>query len=119
MSCLSGSEREPELVSMDELRARGQVTEHLTAGNELYHGLGRPCPRCKSFFCSSHDFNAHQVVCDDADWKKSEFDDSYFCHVSKKPELVHACIVNGGVARNALYEYILSKNRQWLKRKKI
>jgi hypothetical protein len=88
-----------------------------TPGNVLYAGLGRPCPRCKGFFSCSHDFELHEKVCQERDWRKSDYDnDSYFCPSEKKPDLKHACIVQGKV-RDALYTYTLSRDGRYLKRK--
>ena len=108
-------------ISSGESDFGSRIIRHTTPGNELYFGLGRPCPRlgCGCFFSCSHDFNLHQKICEERDWKKSDYDDGYFCHASKQPELVHACRIHSGTVKNGLYTYTLSKNGQWLKRKNI
>lgn len=116
----------PEMLTMDELRARGRVTEYKTPGNVLYFGLGKPCPACKKvwFSCSS-DLKGHRNSgsCKGSglgslDWRSSNFgDDSEICASSKDPTLVQA-ILQQGMVHLGNYDYSLSANQKWLKRKR-
>jgi hypothetical protein len=118
MSGLPDASADQPVAGRSETVAAGPeiIVHEATPGNILYPGLGRPCPRCKSFFSCSHDFDAHEKVCKERQWRKSDYDDSYICPSEKEPELTHACLVNGSV-RNGLYTYTLSQDRRYLKRK--
>jgi hypothetical protein len=107
-----------EVLGDQRESAGPKIIVHETPGNILYPGLGRPCPDCKSFFSSSHDFNLHQAVCKESQWRKSDYDDSEIKPSEKEPELTHACRVSGKV-HNGLYTYSLSRDGRWLKRKKV
>ena len=90
-----------------------------TPGNILYAGNGKQCLRCKGFYSCSHDFELHEKVCRECQWKKSNYGDEVeLCLSSSEPELTHACTVKG-VVRNGLHEYTLSQNGKWLKRKRV
>lgn len=108
-----------EQISIEELRARGQVIEHpRTPGNILFPGSGKPCPNCKKcFFSSSADLEAHRKVCDGG-WKKSKFKDNEEVRPSEEdPQLTLACKQNGKVEMNG-HTYGLNTTGKWLKRRK-
>jgi len=93
-------------------------------GNVHYAGLGRPCPLCKKVFCvCDSDLAAHRKVCmgsglNSLKWRKSDFDDSHFCSVAEDPALVMS-LEHQRKLQIEGYEYSLSKNKQWIKRRRV
>lgn len=106
---------------MSEISEDGHIEE---PGNIHYPGFGRPCPRCKKVFVSCDvDLAGHLTVCkgsglDSLDWRKSDFDDSEFVSVLKDPQLA-ATLEHQSKVKVLDHEYYLSKNKKWIKRRKI
>ena len=51
-------------------------------------------------------------------WRKGTFGDDEFCAADAVPDITRQCRIKGRV-RNGLYEFSLSQNGKWLKRKHI
>lgn len=106
------------------------VIIHEVPGNEVYAGMGRKCKWCECFFMSRYDYQLHIAAfgakphgsglkhLDSLDWKQSRFDDGEWCPADKHPDLVSHCKINGKVVMGG-YEYMLSANGKWLKRRRI
>jgi hypothetical protein len=110
-----------EEVLMDELRRRGKVIDHpVSADNELYAGMGRPCPYCKkAWFCSKHDLKLHIQKCRGPQhygWRKSKFDNGEILPSDKDPELKLEIQKSGPIQLGA-WRYSLSQDGKWLKRR--
>lgn len=105
-------------VTIDELRAKGQVIEYKTPGNILYAGLGRPCPSCKKiWFSSSHDLGSHMRVCR-GEWQTSKFNrEEEWCSSEKDPKLKLSIQQNGPMELGE-WKYSLSQDGKYLKRKR-
>ncbi|MCJ7632250.1 hypothetical protein MUP77_07635 [Candidatus Bathyarchaeota archaeon] len=106
-------------VTIEELRAKGQVIEYKTPGNILYAGLGRPCPSCKKvWFSSSYDLGLHKRVCK-GEWQTSKFNrEEEWCPAEKDPELRLSLQQSGGSLELGFWKYSLSQNGKYLKRKR-
>ena len=106
---------------MSEIREDGHVD---TPGNTHYPGLGKPCPKCKKVFLTCDvDLKGHLTVCkgsglDSLDWRKSDYDDSELVSVSQDVELA-ATLEHQKKVQVRDHEYFLSKNKKWLKRRKV
>jgi hypothetical protein len=106
---------------MGEIPEDGHVD---SPGNIHYSGLGIPCPSCKKVFviCDA-DLESHKSVCkgsglNSLEWRKSSFDDSEFVSVTEDPQLLYT-IEHQGKTRILDHEYFLSKNKKWIKRRKV
>jgi hypothetical protein len=95
---------------------------------EYYPGFGKQCDYCKCWFSNSHDMNAHldafgrkphgnSAPVDDVVWRKSSFDDSEIYPADADLKLKLAVQQNGKVVING-FEYFLTENGKWLKRKR-
>jgi hypothetical protein len=108
-------------VTIEELRARGRVTEDRTPGNILYPGLGRPCPDCKCFFMNKHDYDNHREVCPKrkANIWNSNQDGSEWCSSSKDPELKALLLQHDHKALMGGFDYALGADEKWIRRRPI
>jgi len=95
-----------------------------TPGNIHYPGLGKQCPKCKKVFVVCEiDLKGHLSVCKGSglgsyDWRKSDFDDSEFVSVTQDAELLYT-LEHQGKIRILDHEYFLSKNKKWIKRRRV
>jgi hypothetical protein len=111
---------EPELT-MDELRARGQVTEYHTEGNVVYAGMGRPCSLCKKvWLMCSHDLNNHMKICKGSSqgWNKSKFNKEDEWRPSDSDPQLKLSIQHQGPLTLGFWRYSLSQDGKYLKRRR-
>ena len=107
---------------MSEISEDGHIEE---PGNIHYPGLGRPCPKCKKVFVScDDDLKGHLTVCkgsglNSLEWRKSDFDDGEFCSVTQDPQLLYTLEHQSSKVQVLGYEYFLSKNKKWIKRRRV
>lgn len=122
-----------ELVTIEELRARGQVIEYsIPRGFKMFLEPTK-CHWCKAYFQNNLDMNSHLEVYgnyphDEEEleklkrirWKPSDYDDGDICHVDKvkalDPQLARAIETVSVTLGN--YCYSLSQNGQWVKRRR-
>ena len=126
---------EIELISLEELRKRGQVIDYPNPrGFVMYpEKEGRKCNWCKTCFHNNIDMNLHlkaygKYPHDEEEleklhrirWKPSDYDDGDICHVDKikalDPQLAHAIEI--GSVNLGNYTYSLSQNEKWVKRRR-
>ena len=125
-----------ELVTIEELRMRGQVIDHPSPrGFVMFlEPEGKKCNWCKACFHNNIDMNSHLEAYgnyphDEEEleklkrvrWKPSSYgDDCDICHVDKvkalDPQLAHAIEISSVSLGN--YTYTLSQNGQWIKRRR-
>lgn len=91
-------------VTIEELRAKGQVTEHTTPGNVSYPDPGKLCPICgKCWFRSKRDLGLHMSVCEEQmmGWRKSDYyAGEEWCFSNRDPKLALAIKQQGPVTMN-------------------
>jgi hypothetical protein len=61
---------------------------------------------------------APQIQYDGKNWRKSDYDSGEILPATENQQLAHMCIIKGHV-RDGLYEYSISVNKKWLKRKSV
>ena len=111
-----------------------KIIEHHTEGITLFPGLGKKCDYCECYFANNYDEYLHLEAfgrrphgrnpedvdpdsLDGLDWRKSDFDDGWFTPVGKNTMLAQACKMKHRL-RIGVWEYSVSKNGKWLKRRK-
>jgi hypothetical protein len=112
-----------------------KIIDHIIEGITFYPGpLGKKCDYCDCYFNSDYDEflhlqafgrHAHGESAREPDensleglgWKPSDFDKGEYCAASKNMQLAQACKMKGSL-KIGIYEYSVSKNGKWLKRKR-
>jgi len=124
-----------EEVTIEELRARGQVIDYPQPRGFIMflEPEGKKCNWCKCMFHNNIDMNSHleaygKYPHDEEEleklrrirWKPSDYGDGDICHVDKvkalDPQLAHA--IGLGSVSLGNYCYSLSQNGQWVKRRR-
>ena len=122
-----------ELITIEELRKRGQVIDYPNPRGNTIFSEPHKCHWCKSYFHCSNDMNSHletygKYPHDEEEleklkrirWKPSDYDDGDICHVDKvkalDPQLARAIETVSVSLGN--YTYSLSQNGQWIKRRR-
>lgn len=85
-----------------------------TPGIIIYAGAGRPCKKCGCFFQNSYDYYKHNQICEDKNWRQSNFGNNRkFRPVEEDPELAQALARQGKITiGNCTYR--LSQNKKWI-----
>jgi hypothetical protein len=94
------------------------IIEHVTEGNVLYAEL-RKCQFCSCTFTCSSDMAAHRSVCPKpAEWRQSDYDDSFWLPADKDVQLANLVRSQGSVMLGD-YRVTLNQKQTILKKKRI
>ena len=119
-----------DLLTIEELRARGQVIEHKGLPGNIIYPESTKCKWCKAYFSCSADMNSHIRAYGNHPHDKEDFEKLGHYHwtrskygegvdvalAEKDPTLARAIRQNGEISL-AQYTYSLSNDGKWLKRR--